>query len=107
MDTIVLPNKIPSLSAEAWNFIVQPSVSIKWADFTDLKGGKKAWSIQEIEGMFWWLYHMSGETVEDKDRKENMGFVMVYSEIYAKHSYIIHSRQCRPIERFSTGEQHF
>lgn len=50
---------------------------------------------------------MSGETVEDKDRKEIMGVVMVYSEIYAKHSYIIHSRQCRPIERFSTGEQHF
>lgn len=109
MDAIVLPNKIPSLSAEAWNFIVQPSVSIKWADFTtDLKGEKKkAWSIQEIEGMFWWLYHMSGETVEDKDRKQIMGVVMVYSEIYAKHSYIIHSRQCRPIERFSTGEQHF
>lgn len=43
MDTIVLPNKIPSLSAEAWNFIVQPSVSIKWADFTtDLKGGEKS-----------------------------------------------------------------
>jgi len=42
MDAIVLPNKIPSLSAEAWNFIVQPSVSIKWADFTtDLKGEKK------------------------------------------------------------------
>ena len=48
MDAIVLPNKIVSLSAGAWNFIVQPSVSIKWTDFrTDLKGKKKkAWSIQ-------------------------------------------------------------
>lgn len=43
MDAIVLPNKIVSLSAEAWNFIVQPSVSIKWADFTtDLKGKKES-----------------------------------------------------------------
>ena len=42
MDAILLPNKIVSLSAGAWNFIVQPSVSIKWTDFsTDLKGEKK------------------------------------------------------------------
>ena len=42
MDAILLPNKIVSLSAGAWNFIVQPSVSIKWTDFsTGLKGKKK------------------------------------------------------------------